>query len=164
MKRILVLAGLVAATGCSRPPHPAVLADPAKGTFYTTEEIRGLTPSERDAYCTALDRELVSLRADVAVLMARADSVSKVTDSLKTENQNLTTTIRDLDTKVRQTRLARRAATTYLVKAGDSLQTISAQVYGDAAQWAKIYEANKDLIGDAKKPLSPGIRLTIPAK
>jgi nucleoid-associated protein YgaU len=35
---------------------------------------------------------------------------------------------------------------TYTVKKGDSLSKIAKQVYGDASQWRRIYEANKDQI------------------
>jgi nucleoid-associated protein YgaU len=166
MKRVLFLAALLvpAVVGCARAPHPSFVADPSQGTFYTNDEIRGLSAAERQAYCASLDRQVADLHLDVDRIMVRADSLTKATDSLKAANQALTTTIRDLDTKVRQARLARRAATTYLVKAGDTIQSISAQVYGEPGQWQKIYDANKDLIGDSKKQLSPGIRLTIPAK
>ncbi len=37
---------------------------------------------------------------------------------------------------------------TYVVKAGDSLSKIAKEVYGDAARWPEIYEANKATIKD----------------
>src|SRR5512138_2456296 len=40
------------------------------------------------------------------------------------------------------------AATTYVVKPGDSLSKIAKHHYGDANQWHKIFEANKDRIQD----------------
>jgi nucleoid-associated protein YgaU len=53
------------------------------------------------------------------------------------------------------------AARTYTVKAGDSLSKIAKHEYGDAAQWKKIYEANKDQI---KNPdlIHPGQTFRIP--
>lgn len=50
---------------------------------------------------------------------------------------------------------------TYTVKSGDSLSRIAKEVYGDAAQWKRIYEANRDRI---KNPdlIQPGWTLTIP--
>ena len=42
---------------------------------------------------------------------------------------------------------------------------ISRKVYGDAAHWKKIYEANRDKIGPAPKyELKVGAVLTIPQK
>ena len=57
---------------------------------------------------------------------------------------------------------AQPAARTYTVAAGDSLSKIAKSVYGDAKQWRKIFEANKDQI---KNPdlIHPGQVLKIPA-
>jgi nucleoid-associated protein YgaU len=50
---------------------------------------------------------------------------------------------------------------TYTVAKGDSLSKIAKKVYGDANQWKKIFEANKDQI---KNPdlIQPGWKLRIP--
>lgn len=52
-------------------------------------------------------------------------------------------------------------ARTYTVAAGDSLSKIAKKHYGDANQWKKIFEANKDKI---KNPdlIHPGQVLVIP--
>ena len=49
----------------------------------------------------------------------------------------------------------------YIVVSGDSLSKISKREYGDANQWPKIYEANRDTI---KNPdlIYPGQKLRIP--
>jgi nucleoid-associated protein YgaU len=51
----------------------------------------------------------------------------------------------------------------YTVVAGDSLSKISKKLYGDANQWKRIFEANRDQI---KNPdlIHPGQQLKIPAK
>ncbi|MEW5917394.1 MAG: LysM peptidoglycan-binding domain-containing protein [Gemmatimonadota bacterium] len=51
----------------------------------------------------------------------------------------------------------------YTVVAGDSLSKIAKQEYGDAGEWHRIYEANKDVI---KNPdvIYPGQELTIPQR
>jgi nucleoid-associated protein YgaU len=53
------------------------------------------------------------------------------------------------------------AQRTYTVVRGDSLSKIAKQFYGDAKQWRKIFDANKDKI---KNPdlIQPGWVLTIP--
>jgi nucleoid-associated protein YgaU len=55
------------------------------------------------------------------------------------------------------------AAQTYTVVAGDSLSKIAKKFYGDANQWKRIFEANRDRI---KNPdlIQPGWRLEIPPK
>ena len=49
----------------------------------------------------------------------------------------------------------------YVVQKGDSLSKIAKAEYGDANDWRKIYEANKDII---KNPdlIHPGQSLKIP--
>ena len=56
---------------------------------------------------------------------------------------------------------AASAARTYTVKAGDSLSKIAQREYGDASQWKKIYEANRDVI---KNPdlIHPGQTFKLP--
>ena len=53
------------------------------------------------------------------------------------------------------------AARTYTVKAGDSLSKIAQREYGDASQWKKISEANRDVI---KNPdlIHPGQTFKLP--
>jgi len=53
------------------------------------------------------------------------------------------------------------AGATYVVKPGDSLSKIAKHHYGDANQWHKIYEANKDRIQDPDM-IQPGWTLRLP--
>ena len=53
---------------------------------------------------------------------------------------------------------------TYEVQSGDTLATIAQQFYGDSTQWRRIYDANKDAIGDDPDKLKLGTKLTIPPK
>lgn len=51
---------------------------------------------------------------------------------------------------------------TYTVKAGDSLWAIAKQIYGNGADYQKIYEANKSTIGGNPNLIKPGQVFTIP--
>ena len=50
---------------------------------------------------------------------------------------------------------------TYTVRKGDTLSAIAKEHYGDANQWRKIYEANRDLI-DNPDLIHPGQTFKIP--
>jgi ABC-type amino acid transport substrate-binding protein len=52
----------------------------------------------------------------------------------------------------------------YVVQAGDTLSRIAGRVYGDVspASWRRIYEANRDAIGDNPSRIRVGMTLTIP--
>jgi LysM repeat protein len=49
----------------------------------------------------------------------------------------------------------------YQVRPDDTLSRISAQVYGDASAWPRIFEANRDLL-DSPNDLELGMKLVIP--
>jgi nucleoid-associated protein YgaU len=53
------------------------------------------------------------------------------------------------------------AARTYTVQAGDTLSKISKQFYGNANEYMKIANANKDQVPDPDK-IKPGMKLNIP--
>lgn len=56
---------------------------------------------------------------------------------------------------------AAAGARTYEVRPGDSLSRIARQFYGDANQWPRIHEANRDQIKDPDL-IHPGQKLVIP--
>lgn len=49
----------------------------------------------------------------------------------------------------------------YVVVSGDSLSKIAQREYGNANQWNRIYEANRDILKDPDK-IFPGQKLRIP--
>jgi nucleoid-associated protein YgaU len=50
---------------------------------------------------------------------------------------------------------------TYVVKKGDTLSKIAAEIYGDKMLYPKIFEANRDVLSDPNK-IKPGQKLKIP--
>jgi nucleoid-associated protein YgaU len=56
---------------------------------------------------------------------------------------------------------SRSAERTHTVKKGDSLSKIAKQVYGDAQQWRRIYDANRDIISNPDL-IHPGQVLKLP--
>jgi nucleoid-associated protein YgaU len=55
----------------------------------------------------------------------------------------------------------KKAARTYTVKKGDTLQKISEKFYGTTKHWRRICDANKKVVKDCDK-LEPGTKLVIP--
>jgi nucleoid-associated protein YgaU len=49
----------------------------------------------------------------------------------------------------------------YTIQAGDSLSKIAKKYYGNASDWQKIYQANKDKIKDPNM-IYPGQKIVIP--
>jgi nucleoid-associated protein YgaU len=62
---------------------------------------------------------------------------------------------------VQEATRSRAAGQTYTVKSGDTLSKISQQFYGDAGQYQRIFEANRDKLKDPDK-IQVGQVLTIP--
>ena len=54
------------------------------------------------------------------------------------------------------------AERTYTVKSGDSLSKIAQREYGDAAEWTRIFEANRATISNPDL-IHPGQVLTLPS-
>jgi nucleoid-associated protein YgaU len=50
---------------------------------------------------------------------------------------------------------------THLVQSGDTLSKIAEKYYGDATLYAKIFQANRDVLSDPNK-IRPGQKLRIP--
>ena len=92
---------------------------------------------------------------------------NKVWDQIKAASPNwaqeLTVDIRvDPSAQPADTGSRGTAGKTYTVQAGDSLSKISKEVYGNANNYMKIFEANRDQLSDPNK-INPGQTLKIPA-
>lgn len=153
---------LVTGCGGSRGPRPAEIPTPDSGKFLTLEEQRMLSRSELEAYCASLNGYLEELRADVRLAQRMTDSLDVVLDSLNTAHGETNRRSRQLERELRQLKSGRQGTTDYLTREGDTLMKLSSLFYGTAANWRKIYDANKERIEDPAQPLRPGLRLRIP--
>jgi nucleoid-associated protein YgaU len=54
------------------------------------------------------------------------------------------------------------AVAEYVVQPGDTLRSIAQDHYGDASQWPRIYDANRDVIGSDPDALQAGTTLKLP--
>ena len=59
--------------------------------------------------------------------------------------------------------IAPPAGQSYITTDADTLWDIAVRFYGDGAQWPKIYEANRTVIGADPNVLTGGLTLQIPA-
>lgn len=55
-----------------------------------------------------------------------------------------------------------KAGSEYTVQPGDSLWNISVKTYGAGDNWSKIYEANKDKLGNNPSLISAGTKIVLP--
>ncbi|MEW6483252.1 MAG: peptidoglycan-binding protein LysM [Pseudomonadota bacterium] len=82
------------------------------------------------------------LKEKILVAVGNVAGITHVDDQVSTSGPETTPTI-------------------YTVKSGDTLSAISKQVYGDANQYNKIFEANKPMLTSPDK-IYPGQALRIP--
>jgi nucleoid-associated protein YgaU len=90
------------------------------------------------------------------------DAANKVWDEIKRINPRLDDITADFPVDPSRQQQSAQSASTYTVKAGDTLSKISKQFYGSPNQYMKIYEANKDQLSDPDK-IQVGQELKIPA-
>lgn len=112
------------------------------------EEFKRKEEAEKEM--EALRRKLEQAKAEIAAERRK----------LKAEKQ-----LEEMRQKIEAARAkikADAAKRTYVVKSGDSLSAIAKKLLGDASLWPKIYEANKDVIGDNPNLIHPGQEYTIP--
>jgi len=92
------------------------------------------------------------------------DVKNKVWDQIKLVDPNYSDLIADIQAPAVAAAAAggpSRTVRTYTVRPGDSLSKISQEYYGNANQYMKIFEANRDKLADPNK-IQPGMELVIP--
>lgn len=93
------------------------------------------------------------------------DAKNRVWDQIKLVDPSYSDLTADITVAAPQTQAAAvgqsQAPRTYTVQAGDTLSKISRQYYGDANQYMKIFNANRDKLSDPNR-IQVGQRLVIP--
>src|SRR5262249_13325365 len=101
------------------------------------------------------------------------EAKNRVWDQIKLVDPNYSDLTADITVSGGTTGSAERAQTagatsgggqqnrTYTIQSGDTLSKISRQFYGDANQYMKIFEANRDKLKDPDK-IRPGQEIVIP--
>jgi nucleoid-associated protein YgaU len=90
------------------------------------------------------------------------DAANAVWNELKRINPKLDDVTADFPVEPTQAQAAQSNVKTYTVKAGDTLSKISKDFYGNANDYMKIFNANRDKLQDPDK-IQPGQELKIPA-
>jgi nucleoid-associated protein YgaU len=115
----------------------------------------------------------LNMEGDKLFMRAEAPSEevkNKVWDQIKLVDSTYSDLVADITVKESQAPRTQSAGAsiggaqhgrTYVVQAGDSLSKISKQFYGDANQYMKIFEANRDRLSDPNK-INAGQELVIP--
>ena len=94
-------------------------------------------------------------------LVKNQDEVNKIWDAIKTVPDWRNDIVADV--KIDPNAPKQAEATTYTVKAGDTLSKIAKEHLGDANAYMKIFDANKDQLSDPDK-IKPGQVLKMPNK
>ena len=99
-----------------------------------------------------------------------ADAKNKIWDQVKLIDSGYSDLICDIRVSQQQAPATMTAGASvsggqnqrrYTVKPGDTLSKISREFYGDANQYSKIFNANRNILQDPNK-ISPGQELVIP--
>jgi nucleoid-associated protein YgaU len=158
--------------GCGKPVLR--IADASLGDYYTDKEFKKLSKEQRDDYCNELAlqdsmylEEIQEGTASLAEVDGRREPLRREVDSLLAEadrrEQNTRTLLSGRGETPAGGDAAGEATRQWNVRRGDSLWRISSQdqVYGDGAQWRRIYESNR---GSIQNPdlIFPGQELSIP--
>ncbi len=168
----LTAAAIASATaGCGKPVLR--VADASLGDYYTDKELRKLNEEQREEYCNELAlqdsmflEEIQEGTASLAEAGARREPLRREVDSLLAEadrrEQNVRTLLAGHGGQPHGD-APNEAPSRWNVRRGDSLWRISSQdqVYGDGAQWRRIYESNRGRIQNPDL-IFPGQELSIP--
>jgi nucleoid-associated protein YgaU len=95
------------------------------------------------------------------------EAKNRVWDQIKLVDPNYSDLTADITVSEQRTQTAGagigggQSQRTYTVKSGDTLSKIAREFYGDANQYMKIFNANRDQLSDPNR-IQPGQQLQIP--
>ena len=148
-------------------PKPAQQAAPKAAQGPSQQDLHALENSKKVAALTNLVQQMglkaenlkIQVDGEKATLTGKVDS-QEVREKIVLLVGN-TEGIGKVDDQLQVVR-PEPEAQYYDVKSGDSLSKIAKQVYGDANQYNRIFEANKPMLKDPDE-IYPGQKLRIPA-
>jgi hypothetical protein len=157
---ILAALGLVAYASAG----VALDKDPAKGEYYTNEEVMKLSSSERDEYCEKMEETLQALQEETAMYQALLDSMQVASDTLRVQTLALSDSIRSVNNELRELRLQRKTMESYTTKGGETITQLAKAFLGDGKKTDELIRANeKTLAGKTpEEPLAAGLRIKLP--
>lgn len=146
---------------CAGGPMPPV-KDPAKGEFYTADEMLRLRGPQADQYCAYMTNTYAQYKEETQRYRLMADSLATQAESLRTASVDLSARMVKLQQEVRELRLKEKALNSYVVKPGDTLKSIAKSVLGGEGRWKELFELNRTTVGDERAALKAGTRLNLP--
>ncbi|MCB0076280.1 MAG: LysM peptidoglycan-binding domain-containing protein [Anaerolineales bacterium] len=137
---------------------PATTTTRSKSTTASKTKSTGRAKSTQDDRQAKLDERALNLehrendlnRREAALerrereLAAREQAVAEKEQTLQSKEASLT----QRESEVAAREQSANEPRTYRVESGDTLGKIAQKFYGDAAQWPRIFEANRDIIAN----------------
>jgi len=157
---LLAALGLVAYAGSGL----ALDKDPAKGEYYTNEEVMKLSASDRDEYCEKMEETLRALQEETAMYQALLDSMQVASDTLRVQTLALSDSIRAVNNELRQLRLQRKTMESYTTRGGETIAHLAKLLLGDENKLDELVRANEKALGGKapEDPLAAGLHLKVP--
>jgi chromosome segregation ATPase len=124
------------------------------GQYYAEDEIQSLPDNERGKYCRDLETVRAQTQREFEAKTQAVKETSDLISSTRTQKdrleRELVTLAAELRTLSDQIDEVKALPTTWRIRAGETLASISAlpDIYNDYDKWWRLFEANKDIVFD----------------